>query len=155
MKYLIRAVKYFCEVVIILVVVMGILILMGIVEADINLMFKDGYDSVKLILAMFAVVSLLYPRFGYNSRLAIIPGEYSEVKQGIIDYMEDRNYVLESEEGECLTFRSKSIAMKLARMYEDRITMTREFTGFRVEGPTKDIVRVVYGLETKFKNPEE
>ena len=40
-------------------------------------------------------------------------------------------------------------------MMKDRITMTREMGGFEVEGLTKEVVRIVGGLEYKFRAADE
>ena len=37
-------------------------------------------------------------------------------------------------------------------MYEDRLTFTRSFSGFEIEGLRKDVIRIVYGLESAFRN---
>ena len=66
-----------------------------------------------------------------------------------------RCYRLESENGESMTFRLRSRFSALFKMFEDRITMTRELGGFEVEGLTKEVVRIVGGLEYKFRAPDE
>ena len=65
--------------------------------------------------------------------------------------MHERGYVLESEEGENMTFRLQSPVMRLFRMLEDRITFTRCGTGFELEGPVKDLVRIASALESRFR----
>jgi len=70
-------------------------------------------------------------------------------------YMEEKGYRLEKEDGENLTFRLKNPINRLSRMYEDRITFTRTVSGFQLEGLRKDVVRIVYGLEYKFRHNEE
>ena len=69
--------------------------------------------------------------------------------------MEEKGYRLEKEDGENLTFRLKNPINRLSRMYEDRITFTRTVSGFQLEGLRKDVVRIVYGLEYKFRHNEE
>ena len=49
-----------------------------------------------------------------------------------------------------MTFRLRSPLNRLTRMFEDRITMTRELPGFMLEGPSKDVTRLIYGLESRF-----
>ena len=155
MKYFVRAVKYFFYFTILLVVIMAALVLIGVVKADIGLMFRDGYKSLWQIAALFALVSAFYPRFGFIRRSAMLKGEYSDLRGGIVDYMEARGYRLESEDGENMTFRLRSRFSALFKMFEDRITMTRELGGFEVEGLTKEVVRIVGGLEYKFRAPDE
>ena len=155
MKYFIRAVKYFFYFTILFVVIMAALVFIGVVKADVSLMFRDGYKSLWQIALLFAFVSAFYPRFGFIKRSVILKGEYSDLRGGIIEYMEMRGYRLESEDGENMTFRLRSKFSALFKMFEDRITMARELGGFEVEGLTKEVVRIVGGLEYKFRVLDE
>ena len=103
---------------------------------------------IGLILLVFAII---YPRMGFTTRKVYIPGAYGEIREGVVDVMHDRSYVLEAEEGENLKFRIQSPVIRAFRMFEDRITFTRTATGFELEGPTKDLVRIVSSLEYKFR----
>lgn len=147
MKYLVRSVKYFLYLAIILVIVLSALVLLKFVDGDINTMFRNGYDSLWQIAAMLAVFAALYPKFGFTSRKAIIPGSYSEIRQATIDIMESRGYRLEKENGEDMSFRRKSLIARLTKMTEDRVRLTRTVSGFDLEGLTKDVVRLVPALE--------
>lgn len=151
MKYIVRAIKYFFYYIIILAIVMTALVLLDLVKADPAVMFKDGWKSIGEILVLFGVVAALYPKFGFTKRRALVPGEYSQVRQGVIDYMDTRGYRLETEEGENMTFRLRSKANAITRMLEDRITMVHSIDGFELEGLAKDIARIVGGLEYKFR----
>ena len=153
--YIVRAVKYFFFFWIILVILMAIFVVAGIADPNPATMFKNGYNSYWQIGLFFAGMSALYPKFGYTTRRAHIPGEFSENKKEIIECMETRNYTLENETEDTLSFRHKSAPVRLMRMFEDRITLTKEFTGCGVEGPTKDIARVISALEYKFNNNED
>jgi translation initiation factor IF-1 len=155
MKYFVRSVKYFFYFTFLFVVIMAALVLIGVVKPDVSLMFRDGYKSLWQIALLFAFVSAFYPRFGFIKRSAIINGEFSDIRGGIIEYMEARGYRLESENGENMTFRLRSKFRALVKMMEDRITMTREMGGFEVEGLTKEVVRIVGGLEYKFRAADE
>lgn len=155
MKYFVRAAKYFVMVSIILAVILGILMLIGAISTDINVIFKDGWKSVGWIALMFAAVSLIYPRFGYATRPLAVPGSYAELRPGILEFMQQRGYELEKEEGENLSFRARSLTARIARSFEDRISFTRDLGGFEIEGLNRDVVRILYGLEHKLKNPSE
>lgn len=156
MRYLVRACKYFLMVSVILILILGVLMLIGAISTDINVIFKDGWKSVGWIALMFALVSLVYPRFGYSSRGLAVPGSYAELRPGILDYMQRRGYVLEKEDGENLSFRLKAFTGRLVRSFEDRITLTRNLGGFEIEGLNRDVVRILYGLEHTLKqNTEE
>ena len=154
-KYAIRAIKYFFYFTFLLALFLTVLVLAGVVEGNIETMFRGGYRSLLSIALMFICVSSVYPIFGFVRKSAIVPGEYKDIRDGIVDAMESRGYVLEKEEGENLSFRLKSTLNKITRMYEDRITFTRELGGFSVEGLRKDAIRIIYGIESRFRKDEE
>lgn len=152
MKYLLRALKYFVYICLLCGIVLTILVLMHAVSSDINVMFDQGWVSVGKIALMFAAVAAIYPLFGYKKSTASAPGEYSELRDGVVRCMEERGYTLESEAGETMTFRSRSVANRIFRMGEDRITVSKCFGGFEVEGLSRDIVRIVYALQYKLRD---
>ena len=80
-----------------------------------------------------------------------MPGSYEEIRDGVIDVMHQRGYVLEDEKDQNLKFRLQSPVMRLTRMLEDRVTFERIGTGFELEGPVKDLVRIVSALESRFR----
>lgn len=153
MRYFIRAVKYFIYFSILLVVMMAALYALKMTDPGAkdfaSMFFKDGYDSLKLIALVFAGVSAIYPMVGFAKLKAIVPGEFKDVRGPIIEYMQERGYELEKEEGENLSFRARSTVRKITRMYEDRIEFERDFAGFTVKGKRSDIVRIIHGVETK------
>ena len=153
MRYIIRAVKYFIYFGLMLAVLMAALYALKMTDPQAkdfaSMFFKDGYDSLKLIALVFAAVSAVYPMIGFAKLKAIVPGEYADVRSIVIDYMDEKGYSLEKEEGENLSFRARSAARKLTRMFEDRIEFERDFTGFLVKGKRSDVVRIIHGLEAK------
>lgn len=151
MKYLIRSIKYFAYLAIILCIFIVILSLFGVVGSTLDDIFKDGADSLWKIAVIIAIFAAIYPNLGFGQRKAFVPGAYDEIRLGVVDVMHDRGYVLEDENGENLKFRIQSPVMRLTRMFEDRITFTRTATGFELEGPVKDLVRIVSALETRFR----
>lgn len=147
MKYLVRAVKYYVYLLVILTVAITVLIALGMVESDISKIFIHGYDSLWQIALLMAVFALLYPRFGFSTRSAIIPGSDEEIASGVIRVMEERGYELEKRDGSDMSFRKKGVASRALKMFEDRITFTRSVSGYDVEGLTKDLVRIVAAVE--------
>lgn len=154
MKYIIRAIKYFLYITVFMVLILTILVICGAVSPDINIMFSDGYNSLLKIGLMFLGVSFIYPKFGYVKKGTVLPGEYSEIRNDIISFMENHGYRLETEENENLTFRMTSTVKKILRVWEDRITMTRDLAGYIIEGPSKDVIPVAAGLENKLRYSE-
>lgn len=155
MKYLVRAVKYFFYFAFIFILIMAVLVFLGLTKGDVGTMFRGGYKSLWQIALLFGVVAAFYPRFGFTTKKAVVAGEWSQIRQGVIGYMEDRGYKLEKEDGENLSFRLRSKVNAFFRMMEDRVTLTREVGGFEVEGLTKDVIRVCGGLEYKFRAEDE
>lgn len=155
MKYAIRALKYFVFITVIMTIILAVLVAAGFVSSDINEMFSSGWKSVWKILVMFALVSAFYPKFGYGSRMVHVTGEYSSLRETVVSFMKERGYVLESEEGTTMTFRSKSAAIRIARVWEDRVTVEHGLGGFTLEGIAKDVNRFASALDYRFNSPED
>lgn len=147
MKYLIRSLKYFFYLAIILCLILAALVAFKLVEADISKMFVHGYDSLWQIALLLAAFAALYPRFGFSRRSATLPGSPEETREGVIRAMESNGYIPERQEGEKMTFRKKSVVSRAFKMWEDRITITKEISGYCLEGLTKDLPRLVAALE--------
>ena len=64
MKYVLRALKYFLSMTVLLAVVLALLAAFHLVEADIDKMFVSGMKSVWQIALILAVISAIYPKFG-------------------------------------------------------------------------------------------
>ena len=154
MKYIIRSLKYFIYISVIVTLILCVLVALKLVSPDIDVMFRNGWKSVGLIAIMFLAVSAIYPKFGYANRGVRILGEYSQIRDGIVSFMEDHGYELETEQGENMTFRLRNKFNRATRTWEDRITLTRDLAGFYMEGISKDVARLASGLEFKFRNPE-
>lgn len=155
MRYLIRAIKYFVYFAVVLTITMAIMAALGLVDPDPQVMFRDGWKSVWQIAILFAVVSLVYPMTGFRRQEAVVPGEYSEVRDKVVKFMESKDYVLETEEGEIMTFRLRSSLGRAVKMWEDRVTFIKEPGGFVVEGLRKVIVRLISGLEYTFRSESD
>jgi len=151
MKYFVRAVKYCIYLAIMLTIFIVILSALGLVGTNLNDIFVNGSKSLLQIGGILLVFGAIYPALGFGKRTAYVTGSYEEVREGVVELMHDRGYVLEKEEGQTMCFRIKSPVIRLFRMFEDRVTMEKTLSGFQLEGPVKDLTRVVSGLENKFK----
>ena len=154
MKYIVRAVKYFIYICVLVTIILSVLVLAHFVSSDINVMFKEGWKSVAKIALVFAGIAAIYPLFGYRKLLAGVLGELGGLRDGVVKCMEERGYRLESEDGETMKFRSRSVLNRIFRVWEDRITLTKTLGGFEVEGLSRDVARIVPALEYRFRNPD-
>ena len=154
MKYTIRAIKYFFYFSIITTAIVLALVLIGAVEGDINEIFEGGYKALWNIAAFFAVIAAVYPKVGFIRREVPLRREWAEVREDTISYFRDRRYILESENGDTVTFRCKDVASRLSKMYEDRITLKITPEGYEMEGLRKDVLRLAAGWEHRL-SPEE
>ena len=147
MKYIIRSLKYFCYLIILLTLIILALVLTGFVEADLSKMFVNGYDSLWQIALVMLAFAALYPRFGFSKRTAHVCGSPEEIRSDVLRVMEVLGYRLESEKEGSWAFLRRSGMSRALKMWEDRITLTASAAGFEVEGLTRDLMRVVSALE--------
>ena len=143
MRYFIRAVKYFVQLMVILAIIIAILIVAKVVDSDISKIFVNGYDSLWQIALMMAAFAAIYPKFGYARRQAILPGSDEETAPVLEKVMNSFGYEKERRGDGVLAYRKRGLADRLLRMWEDRITVTRFVSGYELEGPNKDIVRLI------------
>ena len=132
MTYLRRAIKYFIQTCLLLAIIIGILMLSGMVSKDISVAFTHGWKSVWWILAIFAVMALVYPFFGYQKRKIRVIGDPALARDGIVEALKVRN--------------------RAFRFWEDTITLTPVLEGWEAEGLSRDLVRVVSSIEHYFRN---
>ena len=148
MKYLVRALKYFVQISLIMTLIIIALMLSGLISKDINVAFQKGWTSVGYIALMFAGVSAFYPLFGYTKRRITAPGDPAEYHTLIREAFQDRGYIPDGEGA----FRSASTWQRISRLWEDRITVTPILGGFELEGLGRDLVRVAGSIEHRIAN---
>ena len=151
MTYLRRALKYFIQVCILFGLIIAVLMLSGMVSKDVSIAFQHGWTSVWWILGLFAAMSLAYPYFGYQKRKILVNGDPALAKDGIVEALKIRGYVLDSEKDGVWTFKLSSPVARAFRMWEDQITLTPVLGGFEAEGLSRDLVRVVSSIEHYFR----
>ena len=152
-KHLRRALKYFIQITLIFCVIIGILMLSGMASTDINTAFRSGWKSVELILAAFALMSLIYPFFGYGKRTVHATGDPAGHWKTIDEALDTRGYVLAGETPKGgRKYHLRSGTNRVARLWEDTITINPVLEGFQAEGLTRDLVRVVMLLDRKLNH---
>ena len=155
MTYFRRAFKYLIQLTFIFIVLIGILMLAGMIPADVAAAFKKGWESVFFILALFAVMAAIYPFFGYGKRNIRAAGDPAEYWDAIDQAMEGRGYVKASDtEDGGRKYHLKSGIARVARLWEDSITITPQLGGFQAEGLQRDLARVVMSIDHKINRYE-
>lgn len=154
MKYFIRSVKYFIYFSLLCSAIVLALVLIGAVDGDINSIFSEGYGSIGKIAIFFAVVAAVYPKVGFITRDIAVDKEWKEIREEVIGYMNTHSFTLESENDKTVTFRFRSAAGRLTKMYEDRLTLSRTENSYQLEGLRKDVMRLSMGLEYRL-NPQD
>ena len=155
MKYLTRSLKYFFYLTIMLVLVIAALMAFKIVDADPSTLFVNGYDSYWQIALMMAAFALIYPRYGFSTRKANLKGSPEELREGIEKVMADHGYRLEKEDEDGnLSFRKRNALSRAIKMGEDRITFSKNLTGYDLEGFTRELPRLISALEYRFSSED-
>lgn len=147
MKYIIRSVKYFFYFSALTTLIITALVITGLAESDIDQMFRGGASAIWKIALFFVAVAAVYPKVGFISRKVRTERQWNEIRGEVLDFLDERNFKLESENGTTVTFRHRRPLDRLTRMYEDRITLTLGQYGFEMEGLRKDVFRLATGLE--------
>ena len=87
---------------------------------------------------------------GYSTRTAHIYGEPADVKARLDHVMDLHGYRLSKDLGEeGLCYVRRSGLSRALKMWEDTLTCRITAPGVEIEGPTKDLVRIVSGLEAQ------
>ena len=154
MKYILRSIKYFVYLAIMLAIFIAALLALGFIEGPIDNIFKNGADSIWQMALIVAAFAAVYPMLGYGKRNVRIWGEPEQVWPEIVDFMNGRGYILAEGNAQNAKFRLASKLKRILRMGEDTISFTRTICGYTLEGRTKEIVRLDTGLTQKFERKD-
>lgn len=146
MRYLIRSVKYFIYLFIILSLMIGVLMALNLVESDLDKLFVNGRDSLWQIALLMAVFAAIYPRFGYTTRFVPMAGSFEELRPAAVEMMKASGYILEKEAEGSLSFRRRSPLSRAMKMFEDRISFTHALGGWNIEGHSRDVMVIASKL---------
>ncbi len=155
MKYLTRSVKYFFYFAFLTTAIVLVLVFIGAVGGNINDIFEDGWNSIWKIAVFFVLIAAVYPKFAFISRRLDVQADWTEVKDKAVIYFRERGLELESESADSLAFRRRGTAARIAKMGEDRITLSRTEDGYVLDGMRKDIILFATALEYRFSPDKE
>lgn len=143
MRYFLRALKYFFKIVIIFAVIVLVLkfILPQYKGESIPGMFKDGMNSIYMIIGIFAVFSGIYPLLTYGKK--VVPVPTGNVKERINNAMIQRDYTLLREDETTLVYTQSKIGRMLNNDF-DAVTITLGDENIEIEGFRKEITRIYF-----------
>ena len=156
MKYIIRSLKYFVYLTIILILFVAAIYLITAKGAPLESMLKDGYNSLWKMALIVAAFAAVYPSFGYGRRNLRAKGAADEIIPTIEKAMGAKGYILVSrDQQDNLVFRKASTLARITAMFEDKVYFTRNLGGYEMEGRLKEIVRLDSALYELFQEPGE
>lgn len=143
MRYFLRALKYFFKIVIIFAAIVLVLkfILPQYKGESIPGMFKDGMNSIYMIIGIFAVFSGIYPLLTYGKKVVLVPT--GNVKERINNAMIQRDYTLLREDETTLVYTQSKIGRMLNNDF-DAVTITLGDENIEIEGFRKEITRIYF-----------
>ena len=156
MKYIIRSLKYFVYLTIILILFVAAIYLITAKGAPLESMLKDGYNSLWKMALIVLAFAAVYPSFGYGKRNLRAKGAADEIIPTIEKTMGEKGYILVSrDQQDNLVFRKASTLARITAMFEDKVYFTRNLGGYEMEGRLKEIVRLDSALYELFQEPGE
>lgn len=159
MKYFIRSVKSFIS-----FSTIFFLVLLVLVYTNNDVTLATAFDpefglfkanSEYKILAFFLAIAAIYPALTYVKKEIFINGTFEDHKDTIIRIFTAAGYIFVSADEEAVTFRKKSQISRFMRLYEDKITITKEESPLILNGIRKDIIRIAGSIQYNIKRDEE
>lgn len=146
-RYLIRAVKYF---VLLIVLIVALYALQYYFEKtpmsfEEYLALMQGDARSKWILPVFAALALAYPAFGYMTRS--LPISLVDNRAGVDAAMAACDFAFTGEREGKLLYRATSATRRMRLMWEDELEVWQEDDRTMIRGHRAAVVQVVYRSE--------
>ena len=147
MQYCIRALKYLVYFGLLLTLMLVIVFYTSPTRQIAN--FWDLIPpSNRLFMALFlGGVALIYPMFGFATRKVYLNNSFALDREALIEVLTRAKYKIEKEENNRISFRHTSPAIKLFRMYEDRIVLDYSDNPIQLDGLRRDVYRFARNME--------
>ncbi len=151
MKYTIRAVKYFCMIALLFIVVTFFMNFSG----DLKLTPSEQWslfmaDRGLLKICILILLSAIYPYFGYVKR--DVEGSLEEFRGQVDVAMESSGFTFVRERDGVLEYRANTILRRVTFLFEDTVTVSQVGGNIRIEGIRRGVVYIYYYLDNFIKN---
>lgn len=146
-KYLIRSVKYFVALCVLLVAIMALNRAMGSTLTMRETFYVMFHTTRGLLLPVVVVVlALCYPRFGFIVRR--VEGDTELDREQIVNAFRSAGFSLRREEEGTLFFRADGFVQKLLLLWEDEIRVSQYGQWIELDGIRRGVARVQYRLDS-------
>ncbi len=146
-KYLIRSVKYFVALCVLLVAIMALNRAMGSTLTMRETFYVMFHTTRGLLLPVVVVVlALCYPRFGFIVRR--VEGDTEHDREQIVNAFRSAGFSLRREEEGTLFFRADGFVQKLLLLWEDEIRVSQYGQWIELDGIRRGVARVQYRLDS-------
>lgn len=153
-QYIRRAVGYFIKLIVLVAVLYLLMFVTGSTRVSAAAMLHEMFSTSRgvMLIAVLALLSAIYPRFGYVKRT--VKADFNTNRDEILNAMHKSGYILVSElSGRQMVFRADSMLKKLVMSFDDTITVTAaDDASVTVEGPRKTVVPVQFRIDTYVNN---
>lgn len=151
--YIRRAAGYFIKLIVLVAVLYLLMFVTGSTRVSAAAMLHEMFSTSRgiMLLGALAVLSALYPRFGYVKR--VVKADFRTNREEILNALRKNGYILVSEQsGRQMVFRADSFFKKLVMSFDDAVTVTDSGDTITVEGPRKAVVPVQFRIDTYVNN---
>ena len=145
-NYFARAARQFLKLAILLAIMMTLISLSDTGRVSGAAIF-ESLSSMSKALLVLVVWGVIYPLYGFTKKRVRCHDMFLQ-KDKIVNAFLSCNYMLESIEQGRMTFRPKSLILRLFYAYDDRVTVTAEGVHIVVEGLRREVVRIEPRLRT-------
>ncbi|MCC8089071.1 MAG: hypothetical protein LIO79_07400 [Rikenellaceae bacterium] len=146
-RYIIRVVKYFIYLCLLFVIIYGMLLIAGQTTWD-TLATVTHRKDIWLLGAVFVILPLLYPFFGFVTRTVRGRMDSDENRSIVLKTTESGGFILVREVHNTMTFRPGAATARVRALFEDKITITLENDKIIISGPRREVVRTEFRLKT-------
>ena len=154
LAYLRRVVKY---VVFYTILIVAMLAVVYFTSDNPNITFWELIQpgQQKNLILLIVAFSLLYPFLGFSKKEIFTNRPMTEDKDTVIRIAAESGFIQESDQNGKMVFRAKRIAMRIFRVFEDRITIDYTGNPVVIEGMRRDIQRIARHMEHFFQRSRE
>ncbi|MCD7963931.1 MAG: hypothetical protein LUF90_10400, partial [Rikenellaceae bacterium] len=135
-RYFIRVIKYFVYLCLLFAVIYGLMLMMK--QTSWNMIVSVTQNkNFWLLCAVFVILPLLYPFFGFVTRTVRARMDPGENRAIILRTAETNGFILVKELGNTMTFRPATMAGRLRTLFEDKVKIILKDDKIIITGPRK------------------